>query len=54
MGTMVLLVFAAYLPALNAEFGITDDRAVARNPRLPTPTACGGFGFQLRVSNTNR
>ncbi len=34
---MVLLVFAAYLPALNAEFAITDDRAVARNPRLTDP-----------------
>lgn len=37
MGTIVLLVFAAYLPALNAEFAITDDRAVARNPRLTDP-----------------
>ncbi len=37
IGAIVLLVFAGYLPALNADFAITDDRAVVRNPRLTAP-----------------
>ncbi len=33
-GVIVLLVLAAYVPALTAGFAITDDRAVVANPRL--------------------
>ncbi|HUW84719.1 MAG TPA: tetratricopeptide repeat protein [Phycisphaerae bacterium] len=33
-GVIVLLVVAAYVPALTAGFAITDDRAIVANPRL--------------------
>jgi len=33
-GVIVLLVLAAYVPALTAGFAITDDRAIVANPRL--------------------
>ena len=33
-GVIVLLVLAAYVPALTAGFAVTDDRAVVANPRL--------------------